>query len=537
VVIDREWEDVQEINTSIFIVNNNILGMNKEDFIEIIKNKKSAPFLFLGSGFTKHYLNTPTWEELLSFFTEKHINAYYTQLQTKDLSKIASQIAIEYNNLFWKNPRDEKYNNIEEKQVIENSTVLKHLISKKFKEYSIAYLPKKFENEIQLLESLNIDGIITTNWDVFIERIFIKYKVYIGQKQLFSSPICNIGEIYKIHGCITKPESLILTEEDYKGYNQKNAYLAAKLITIFVEHPIFFMGYSISDPNIQEILDSIVNCLDEEGLQKLKSNLFFVEWKPENSPDIQIENYELKMSNSKLLPAIRIKTHSYKPIYECLKYFEREIPAHVLRMYKEQFYHIVYSEKPEKQLCVLNENEIERNKDIEFVVGFGALEKYNSAVGYTGLSSLDILRDVLENKSHYNAQQIMIKTIPKLSKNTKNVPYYKYLKEIGFNSDEEFKENKLGLNQDLKKGDFFTTKYSLPHNLNKKTVEEIINENEAWKAAIFIPHMKNIKKEDLDKIQTLCKENLDYFIKKKTPNYSTHFRKLICFYDWKKYGW
>lgn len=51
--------------------------MTKEELIEIIENKKSAPFLFLGSGFTKHYLNTSTWEELLSKFASKHINAYY----------------------------------------------------------------------------------------------------------------------------------------------------------------------------------------------------------------------------------------------------------------------------------------------------------------------------------------------------------------------------------------------------------------------------------------------------------------------------
>ena len=46
--------------------------MTKEELIGIIKNKKSAPFLFLGSGFTKHYLNTPTWEELLSTLIPQH---------------------------------------------------------------------------------------------------------------------------------------------------------------------------------------------------------------------------------------------------------------------------------------------------------------------------------------------------------------------------------------------------------------------------------------------------------------------------------
>lgn len=67
--------------------------MDKNSFIDKIKNKKSAPFLFLGSGFTKHYLDTPNWEELLAQFASKHINAYYTLLRTNDLSVIASEIA------------------------------------------------------------------------------------------------------------------------------------------------------------------------------------------------------------------------------------------------------------------------------------------------------------------------------------------------------------------------------------------------------------------------------------------------------------
>ena len=66
--------------------------MDKNSFIEKIRNKKSAPFLFLGSGFTKHYLNTPDWKELLSKFASQHINAYYTLLGTNDLSVIASEI-------------------------------------------------------------------------------------------------------------------------------------------------------------------------------------------------------------------------------------------------------------------------------------------------------------------------------------------------------------------------------------------------------------------------------------------------------------
>ena len=68
--------------------------MDKEEFIRIIKSKHRAPYLFLGSGFTKHYLPTPTWEELLSQFTSRHMNEIYTKMG-RDLPKVASFIAEE----------------------------------------------------------------------------------------------------------------------------------------------------------------------------------------------------------------------------------------------------------------------------------------------------------------------------------------------------------------------------------------------------------------------------------------------------------
>ena len=76
--------------------------MTKEEFIKFVKAKKSAPFLFLGSGFTKHYLNTPTWEELLAHFSDSPINMYRSLLDTSNLSIIASKIADEKTIDFWK---------------------------------------------------------------------------------------------------------------------------------------------------------------------------------------------------------------------------------------------------------------------------------------------------------------------------------------------------------------------------------------------------------------------------------------------------
>lgn len=317
--------------------------MTIDDLKEIIKKKKSAPFLFLGSGFTKHYLNTPDWETLLSHFSSQHINAYYTSLNTKDLSKVATEIAQECNKNFWALPDDDEYKKSFQDKATNISSVLKDKIAKFLVKYTLEEPDEKYSEELALLSKLSIDGVITTNWDDFCERQFPKFNRYVGQKELlFSKSIVNIGEIYKIHGCMREPESLVLTHEDYTDFNKRNAYLAAKLITIFIEHPIVFIGYSMNDNNIKSILTSIVQCLDQDKIGLLQNNLFFVEWNKDNDAEMEVERFDMLMSEGVTLPVIRIKTHEFKPVYECLATFERQMSADMLRFYKQQFYDIIY---------------------------------------------------------------------------------------------------------------------------------------------------------------------------------------------------
>ena len=112
------------------------------------------------------------------------------------------------------------------------------------------------------------------------------------------------------------------------------------------------------------------------------------------------------MSEGVTLPVIRIKTHEFKPVYECLATYERQMSADMLRFYKQQFYEIIYSEKPEKKLYVLPNKEIEANKDIQFVCGFGTIAKYQSAIGYTGLKARNIFRDIVFENGNYESEKL-----------------------------------------------------------------------------------------------------------------------------------
>ena len=111
-----------------------------------------------------------------------------------------------------------------------------------------SHLVDGYQNEIQALRNIsfrNIAGVITTNYDSFFERLFSDYQTYVGQDELIFSPIQGFAEIYKIHGSVTRPETIIINEEDYREFKEKSKYLTAKLLTIFMEYPIILDRKSV----------------------------------------------------------------------------------------------------------------------------------------------------------------------------------------------------------------------------------------------------------------------------------------------------
>ena len=69
-------------------------------------------------------------------------------------------------------------------------------------------------------------------------------------------------------------QSIVLTREDYDYFNEKKKYLSSKLLTYFAEHPLFFLGYSLNDPNIINILSDIDEILVSKG--ELVPNIYMV---------------------------------------------------------------------------------------------------------------------------------------------------------------------------------------------------------------------------------------------------------------------
>lgn len=496
----------------------------------VFSQRSSGPFLFLGSGFSRRYIGLEDWEGLLSRFclTGKPY-AFYKSSSNNDTPRSAQLIADEFHDLWWTHDNYASQREQSAHLITDRTSPLRLEICDYLKQKELNEIPNDILKEIDALKECDVDGIITTNWDTFTETLFPGHTVYVGQKELLFSNTMNVGEIYKIHGCCTTPDSLILTDGDYHDYNNRNAYLASKLITIFVEHPVVFIGYSISDNNIRELLKSISLCIGKENIDKLRDNLIFVDRnEPLTGPTIETSYLQF---DSIQIPIKVVKTKNFVPVYDAIAQFERKLPARVLRFCKERVYEIVKGQNPDKKIAVIDYDQVQNKEDIEVVFGLGVIGKVGET-GYKGIASGDIFEDLILNNKHFDPKKLIDSTISLLPKQTKFVPIFKYLKELGINTKAEYEKSGLQLNRlAIRKASDFATA-SIPQTLKyaRTPFAEFLNtatEFEIFSMTPLLPHVDtNILREYLLK-------NYERLI---SCNNKYHFRRLMAYYDWMMYG-
>jgi hypothetical protein len=285
--------------------------------------------------------------------------------------------------------------------------------------------PDDLKAEFELLRTATVDGVITTNYDRLLSEAFPTYKVYVGQEGLLFSDTQGIAEIYAIHGSTSDPSSLLLTAEDYSVYDERNAYLAAKLLTIFVEHPVIFLGYSFNDQNIHQILLSLVKGLQDKAVEKLQNRLIFVEWEEGATPSVEKTQMSVE---GWLLPVTRIVVPDWIAVFTALGERQHALPARTLRILKQQVYDIVLTNDPKERLYAYRDIDDDTAKDISIVFGVGAKV---ATVGIVGLSRPNIWDDILQNPDGgYPADEVLDRLIAKAPLGH-YVPVYKYLRELG----------------------------------------------------------------------------------------------------------
>jgi hypothetical protein len=302
-----------------------------------LKKFRAAPLLFVGAGLSRRYLALDGWETLLrrmADLTGKDFD-YYAASADGDLPQVATLIAEELHDPWWSEARFEKTRDRFRGMLHHRDSALKAEASA-YLSASMTRLPASGDlaNELELLRTVVIDGIITTNFDPLLDQLFPDFEVFVGQERLLFSEAMGVGEIYKIHGSHEDPDSLVLTRADYERFNERNPYLAAKLTTYFVEHPIVFLGYSLSDENVGAILNAIVRCLDsKESIAKLADRLIFVQWDDTAAPTLAPSIISVEGTP---IPVMMATVPAFSEIFGVMTGMKRRFPAKLRERPKSQ---------------------------------------------------------------------------------------------------------------------------------------------------------------------------------------------------------
>jgi hypothetical protein len=132
---------------------------------------------------------------------------------------------------------------------------------------------------VRALAEIDFPVVITTNYDRLFEKALrsfqkepavriYKPKAVDSTKDFPGDPTPKEPWFFKMHGCVSEPESLVIADEDYihfvmrMGDSEDFHPVPQKLRTKFKEQPTLFVGYSLLDYNLRLLFRTLRRRVD-----------------------------------------------------------------------------------------------------------------------------------------------------------------------------------------------------------------------------------------------------------------------------------
>jgi hypothetical protein len=527
--------------------------MSKSVLDKIIESKR-MPVLFIGSGISRRYLyNFPDWSTLLKqsfaqvnpdpFFYGQYVEKFNREkLSTFETNiKLASIIENEFNNAFYSRKVTVKLGNPKNPQwIFQGVSPYKMYLVSIFKRMRVNTDPA-LQEEIEQFRLLKnkISAVITTNYDTFIEDQIMQndYEVFCHQNELFSSDSYNIAEIYKIHGSVADAKSIIITEQDYADFNASRKLIIAKMLTLFAESPIIFLGYSFTDENIQHIIEDFLSCLTSHELSHISNHFVFVSYKKGEKRLVECKR-TITTQNKVQIPITEIETDNYLAVYQKLNQIIPGISASKIRATRRIIKKIVdegMSSDPAESVIV----GIDDMDNIDFsskplAIAIGYRDSIMNRFGYGMLEVETIIEDILFDNKNLNADDMCFQRFKSIA-SSHLIPVFKYVSKC---SSEISPSSKLkSYIAQRNSVDKIISKSQLRTLNNIPEVYSTDELHEVMKAQINFDKqagvlLKSIANFSLDQIREECK-TLFYQVSGQKIS-STCFKRCVMYLDFKE---
>lgn len=502
--------------------------MNIREFIGQYRNH---PVLFIGAGISLRYLNNShTWDGLLKYiaFELKGNNEFYLDIKAEcqvdgkyNYSLIATKLEKAFNQALGED-RNGKFKEINDYFYAEmerenNLSRFKIYISKLVGR--LDYIDNKKEELAELKKiRKNVGSVITTNYDGLVEDVF-SFEPLVGNDILLSNPY---GSVYKIHGCNKDPSKIIITEDDYSHFDNKYELIRAQLLSIFIHNPIIFMGYGIGDENIKSLLKTIFTYVEPNSLtaQRIRNNFLLVEFE-KDSASHDITEHDIDLEGFSTIRINKIKTDDFIEIYRALSNLNLPVSAMDIRKVQsivKDIYSGVHDDGTSIKVNITEDIDSLNNSDKILVIGS------SNSITYEHKNSSNFITDYFDIIDESNHQ--LLQLIDKINiTSTQWFPIYGFCQICH----ELVKCEPLKTQQRRKIEEYLAGLPIAVQNTHDNWggiySDESITRTNKIKSIIWSTWNDIIVADDVEGL-----------LRSMPDKKGTDYRRLLCVYDYKKYG-
>lgn len=234
-----------------------------EELISLVRREQVS--LFIGAGFSKEAGAPSVWDLQKAILGEIHDTEKRESHKDDKLADLSNFFVNEIH-LGSRNP-------------------LMRILKKAFD-----FEPTCMDDHNLLAKIPHFRRIFTTNYDTLLEDSYSRNDVCVVRNDADCAYINKPFTVVKVHGDFTDPDSVVITSDDYKQFfaANKNPIMWNLVKTEFATKNILFIGYSLEDNNILDIIQKVS---DAQGSNQ--NEMFLIA--PGISPEKQAKLKELKV--------------------------------------------------------------------------------------------------------------------------------------------------------------------------------------------------------------------------------------------------
>ena len=247
--------------------------------------------------------------------------------------------------------------------------------------------------------------------------------------KMFSLNSYNTCELYKIHGSITDADTIIISEKDYDKFDKSRKLFIAKMLTLFSESPIIFLGYSFTDENIRSIVCDFLDCLSPSDLSTIADHFIFITYKKGEKSLIEVSRV-ISTEDGHNIPITEIQTDNFLEVFNILNSLDVGITPKRIREVKRYVRRIVNNSVltgDSNNIIMGIDNIPDSLEDKNLAIAIGYKEDIINSLGYTIFPDYLLFEDVLFDNKKFNSKNICLNRYKSISI-TRLLPVFKYIK-------------------------------------------------------------------------------------------------------------